>query len=66
MTGSEEEAVSKGILEGLIDALTDKHTQMEIEFKHLSVTLPGQKTAIEISGSITVAVRMSDAPVAQS
>ncbi len=66
MTGSEEEAVSKGILEGLIDALTDKHTQMEIEFKRLSVTLPGQKTAIEISGSITVAVRMSDTPVAQS
>jgi hypothetical protein len=56
--GSEE--MGKGMVEGLIEALSDKHSQMDLRFQHLAVSLAGTRFQLEISGTISLAVHMRD------
>lgn len=47
-------------MEGLIEALSDKHGQLDLRLQNLVVRLAGSRLGLEISGTITVAIHMRD------
>jgi hypothetical protein len=51
----------RGMFEGLIEALADKHSQLDLNFQKVSLRLPGmQQLGIELNGTITLSVHMRD------
>ncbi|MGI0071176.1 MAG: hypothetical protein ACRECT_03795 [Thermoplasmata archaeon] len=52
--------MSKGLLEGLVDALSDKHSQMDLRLEDLTLSLGDSRLALRLSGTVTVAVHMRD------
>jgi hypothetical protein len=57
---AEGEEMGKGFVEGLIEALSDKHGQLDVRFQNLSVSMGGTGLSVNLSGSIQVAVHMRD------
>ncbi len=54
-------SVEKGLLEGLIEALADKHSQVDLNFQNVSLRLPGvQQLGVELNGTITLSVHMRE------
>lgn len=58
--GSKVEQMEKGFFEGLVDALSEKHAQLDITLDHLVLKLPGLAQPIEVNGSLTLAVHLRD------
>ena len=58
--GDETEGVSKGLMEGVIEALTDKHSQLDLRLKGLTLSLGDSRLAVRLSGDVTVAVHLRD------
>jgi hypothetical protein len=56
----EGEEISKGMVEGLIDALTDKHSQLDVRLRGLTMKLGGSRLGVEVNGTVTLAVHMRD------
>lgn len=56
--GTEE--VTKGLLEGIIDALSDKHSQLDLRLQDLTLSLGDSRLAVRLSGSVTVAIHLRD------
>jgi len=56
----ETENMGKGLLEGVIEALTDKHSQLDLHLKGLTLSLGDSRLALRLSGDVTVAVHMRD------
>lgn len=52
--------MSEGLFAGLIDALSDKHSQLDIRLQNLVIRMPGSRLGLEINGLITLAVHMRD------
>jgi hypothetical protein len=53
--------VQKGLFEGLIEALADKHSQLDLNFDRVRLNFPGvQQLGVELSGKITLAVHMRE------
>lgn len=52
--------VGKGLIEGLIGALADKHSQLDINFQKASVRIPGTQASCELNGLITLTVHLRD------
>jgi len=52
--------MGKGIVEGLIGALSDKHTQLDVQLRNLTLSLGGSQLGLELNGTVTVAVHMRD------
>jgi hypothetical protein len=52
-SGSNVEGI-EGIVEGLIDALADKHSQIDINFQKTNISIPGIQMSIELNGLITL------------
>ena len=53
--------MEKGMFEGLIEALADKHSQLDLNFQNVSVRVPGiQQIGLELNGTITLSVHMRD------
>jgi hypothetical protein len=51
----------KGLLEGLIEALADKHSQVDLNFQKVRLSVPGiQELGVELSGTVTLSVHMRD------
>jgi hypothetical protein len=58
---SEVADVEKGLFEGLIEALADKHSQLDLNFQKVSLRLPGvQQIGVELNGTVTLSVHMRD------
>ena len=58
---SEMVDAEKGLLEGLIEALADKHSQVDLNFQRVSVRIPGmQQIGVELNGTVTLSVHMRD------
>jgi hypothetical protein len=47
-------------MEGLIDALSDKHSQLDLRLQGLTLTLGDSRLAVRLSGTVTVAIHMRD------
>jgi hypothetical protein len=53
--------VEKGLFEGLIEALSDKHSQLDLNFQKVSFRLPGvQQIGLELNGTVTLSVHMRE------
>ena len=53
--------VEKGLFEGLIQALADKHSQLDLNFQKVSLRLPGmQQIGVELNGTVTLSVHMRE------
>jgi hypothetical protein len=52
--------ISKGVVEGLIEALMDRQSQLDVQLKGLSLGLAGTPLAIQLSGKVTVSVHMRE------
>jgi hypothetical protein len=51
----------RGMFEGLIEALADKHSQLDLNFQKVSLRLPGmQQIGVELNGTVTVSVHMRE------
>ncbi|MEM3671156.1 MAG: hypothetical protein QW767_05365 [Thermoprotei archaeon] len=56
----ETERIEKGLFEGLIEALADKHGQLDIRLDDLVLRLPGLNQGFEFSGNISLSMHMRD------
>lgn len=54
------EGMEKGLFEGLIEALGDKHSQLDVNFQRTRVTMPGSQVGVELNGVLTLTVHMRD------
>lgn len=58
--GSDVEGVGKGLVEGLIEALADMHSQLDINFQKTSISIPGTQAGCELNGLITLTVHLRE------
>lgn len=54
------EVLGKGMVEGLIEAMSDKHTQLDLRLKGLTLNLVGAPVKLEVNGTVTVSVHVRD------
>ncbi len=55
------EETEKNLFEGLIEALADKHSRLDLNFQSVTLKLPAmQGFGVELNGTITVSVHMRD------
>jgi hypothetical protein len=54
------EKMEKGLLEGMIEAMADKHSQLDIRLNSLTLRLPGTRTGLVLNGTISLSVHMRD------
>ena len=53
---SESKSVEKGFFEGLFEALSDKHSQFDVNFQGVTIRFPRIGTSIELNGIVTLTV----------
>ncbi|MGI0052680.1 MAG: hypothetical protein ACREC5_03645 [Thermoplasmata archaeon] len=56
----ETERVSKGMVEGLVEALSDKHSQLDLRLEGLTLSVGDSRLAVRLSGAVTLAIHMRD------
>ncbi len=53
--------IEKNLFEGLIEALADKHSQLDLNFQRVTVRIPGmQQLGVELNGTLTMSVHMRE------
>lgn len=57
---TETEEMGRGLVEGIIDALSDKHSQLDVRLQDLTLALGDTRLALKLSGTVTVSVHMRD------
>ncbi|MGA7924358.1 MAG: hypothetical protein WCA77_10345 [Thermoplasmata archaeon] len=50
----------KSMIQDLMGAMIDKHGQLDVQLRNLSVQLAGSRLGVEVSGLVTVSVHMRD------
>jgi hypothetical protein len=58
--GSEIGEVEKGLFEGLIEALVDRHSQLDINFQRTNMRFPGTQLSVELNGLLSLSVHMRE------
>ena len=59
--GEESSDASKGLVEGLIEALSDKHSQLDVRLQDLTLSLTGdRRLGVTVSGALSLAVHTRD------
>lgn len=56
----ETENVARELVEGFIGALSDKHSQLDLNLQGLTLSLGESRLGLRISGSLSVAVHLRD------
>ena len=60
-TGERIAEAEKGLFEGLVEALANKHSQLDLNFQNVNVRLPGmQQIGVELNGTVTVSVHLRE------
>jgi hypothetical protein len=54
------ETLSKDMVEGILDALTDRQSQLDVQLKGLTLSVPGTPLSLKFSGTVTVSVHMRE------
>jgi hypothetical protein len=53
--------MERGLFEGLIEALANKHSQLDLNFQNVSLRVPGvQQIGVELNGTLTLSVHMRE------
>lgn len=60
MTDSKNVEVEKGPYGGLVEAIADKHTELDVNLQGVTVTLPHAGLTVELNGLVTVTVHMRE------
>ena len=50
--------VERGVIAGLLEALADKHSQLDINLQKVTIKLPNMQVGVELDGLVTVTVHM--------
>ena len=50
----------KSLIEGVIEALSDKHSQLDINLQGMSVRLPSLGLSVECNGLVTLTAHLRD------
>lgn len=50
----------KSLVEGILEALSDKHSQLDISLQGMSIKLPNSGIGVELNGLLTVTAHMRD------
>jgi len=50
----------KSLIEGIIEALSDKHSQVDINLQGMSVSFPNTGIGVELNGLVTVTCHVRD------
>lgn len=58
--GNNSAGVGKGLFEGLIEALADKHSQLDINFQRTTIRIPGIQAGCELNGLVTLTVHLRE------
>jgi len=56
----ESQEMNRSMVEGILETLTDRHSQLDIQLKGLTLSLPGTHLSVQLSGTVSVAVHMRD------
>ena len=62
-SGSRQSQVAKleyGLLEGLIEALANKHSELALNFEHTSLGIPSLHTTVEVNGTVRITIHMRE------
>ncbi len=54
------EELAKGMLEGFIDSLNDKHSQLDVRLDRLRLSLAGSPFEVELNGLVTVSIHLRE------
>ncbi|MCW6167442.1 MAG: hypothetical protein LVQ64_03235 [Thermoplasmatales archaeon] len=54
------EEITKGLVEGVIQGLTDKHSQLDLRLRGLTLSMGDSRLSVRVSGDVIVAVHMRD------
>ncbi|HKW03845.1 MAG TPA: hypothetical protein VJN71_00975 [Nitrososphaerales archaeon] len=54
------EDVERGFLEGMFEALANKHSQLDINFQKTTLKVPGVQASVELNGTISVTVHLRE------
>jgi hypothetical protein len=60
MAETQRTEIEHGILERLLADMTDKNSELEINLHNFSVKVPRTGLSLELSGLVTVSMRMRD------
>ena len=52
--------ISKGLMQGLIEALSDKQSQLDIRLQGLTLSVGDSRLALRVSGTVSFAIHMRD------
>jgi hypothetical protein len=52
--------VEKSIVEGVLEALSDKHAQLDLNLQGMSIRLPNLGMSMEFNGTVTVTAHFRD------
>ena len=50
----------RGFFDGLVEALANKQSEVDLNFQRTTVRFPGMPVGVEINGTITLSVHMRD------
>ncbi|MGI0054133.1 MAG: hypothetical protein ACREB9_08615 [Thermoplasmata archaeon] len=56
----ETSEMGKGLVEGLIEALSDKHSQVDVHLQGLTMSMGDSRIAMHLSGTVTMSVHMRE------
>ena len=54
------ESIERGLFEGMISALANKHSELELNFDRTTLRFRALQMSVELSGAITLSVHMRD------
>lgn len=54
------EDIGRGLVGGIIEALSDKHSQVDLRLQGLTLSLGDSRLALRLSGTVSVAIHMRD------
>ena len=60
MSETKQKEVGEGLFAGLLEALADKHSELDIKLQDVSVKLPRMQVGVELNGLVTVTVHLRD------
>jgi hypothetical protein len=55
-----ESRMEKGFLDGIIESLADKHSQLDINFQNTNIKLPGLEQSVQIDGLVTLSIHVRE------
>jgi hypothetical protein len=60
MSEGKAKEMEKGVFGGVLEALANKHSKLELNFEKVSVTLPNVRMSLELNGTVTLSVHMRE------